>query len=349
MSSSKITYLLFFSLISFTLFAQTPTTPPLSGTIFIDADIITSEDRSTFLSLTDAGQGIRTMYDRRANDWVERNAYLFNASYDDPFTLEIQVNPEFGSVEDARIEAEKYAISLGRLPYALKKDAETVWIHKGNNAFGGGNNNFLIHTGQGEEYINDGILEETFVHEGSHTSLDGRYANLQGWLDAQQADPTFISTYAEDFPNREDMAESFLPWFALRYARDRIDTDLANLIMETIPNRIAFFDGLDLNMYPFELPTSTKSLQKQPPSFSVFPTIWQNQLILNYDLPTTMTINIHLYDINGQLLERLVENQQQTPGKYNLKLERPNLASGIYILSLSTENGVISKKVEYVR
>jgi hypothetical protein len=68
--------------------------PPFSGTIFIDPDIITASDPTTFESATYSGQGARTMFDRRVNNWIVRNAYLFDASFDDGLTVEIQVNPE---------------------------------------------------------------------------------------------------------------------------------------------------------------------------------------------------------------------------------------------------------------
>ena len=145
------------------------------------------------------------MYDRRENGWVRLNAYLFNAAYDDGLKIEVQVNPEFGSVDRAKKEAEKYSKVIGQLTTALRKDVQTVWIHKGVNPFGGGNNNLLIHTGQAAEYIKNGILEETFVHEAAHTSLDARHANSAGWLAAQKADGGFISIGLSlniEFPNQ---------------------------------------------------------------------------------------------------------------------------------------------------
>ena len=57
------------------------------------------------------------------------NAYLFNAAYDDGLKIEVQVNPEFGSVDRAKKEAEKYSKVIGQLTTALRKDVETVWIH----------------------------------------------------------------------------------------------------------------------------------------------------------------------------------------------------------------------------
>jgi hypothetical protein len=229
-----------------------PLPPPFGGTIFIAPDIITSDDPTTFLGLTDAGQGSRTMFDRRVNGWVTLDAFLFDASFDDGLTVEVQVNPEFGTVEAARVEAEFYAEVIGRLPTALRLDVETVWIHEGIRPFGGGNRNLLIHVGQGDLYLAEGILEETFVHEAAHTSLDAYHASAPGWLAAQAADPTFISTYARDFPDREDIAESFVPYLAVRYRADRIPASLRVIIEETMPNRIAYFDGLGLDMHPID-------------------------------------------------------------------------------------------------
>ena len=228
------------------------TRPPFEGTIFIDPDIITPSDPTTFQDLSVAGQGSRTMFDRRIDGWLTVEAHLFNANFDDGLSIEIQVNPVFGESARALVEAEKYARVIGRLPTALREDVETVWIHKGTEPFGGGNNNLLIHIGQADLYLQDGILEETFVHEAAHTSLDATHASAPGWLAAQSADPTFISTYARDFPVREDIAESFLPYLAIRYRLERISPSLANTIMQTMPNRIAYFDNQSFDMHPIE-------------------------------------------------------------------------------------------------
>jgi hypothetical protein len=226
------------------------TTPPFGGTIFIDPDIITSADPSTFEDLEYAGQATRTMFDRRVDSFTMINAYLFDASFDDGLTAEIQVNPEFGSVEAALVEATKYATVIGRLPTGLRTDVQTVWIHQGTQPFGGGNHNLLIHVGQADLYVADGILEETFLHEAAHTSLDAMHATSPGWLAAQAADAVFISTYARDFPYREDIAESFVPYLAVRYRSDRISVQLAEVITRTMPNRIKYFDDQGLDMYP---------------------------------------------------------------------------------------------------
>jgi hypothetical protein len=226
--------------------------PPFSGTIFVEPDIFTDEDPTDYLGVSYSGQGNRTMYDRRTSSWVSKYAFLFDATFHGMPDVEVQVNPEFASRAAAETEAVKYAAVVGRLPRCLRTDLKTMWIHMGNQPYGGGNNNILIHTGKTSTYEAQGILEETIAHEASHTSLDSRHAATAGWLAAQNADDEFISTYARDNPTREDVAESFILYLAYRFRRDRITDELASTIIQTIPNRIAYFDGQDLGLQATE-------------------------------------------------------------------------------------------------
>lgn len=226
--------------------------PPFNGTIFLDPDIVTASDPTTFSSLTYVGQAQRKMFDRRVNDWITTNPFLFKANYIDGMSIEFQINPEFKTVAEAEIQALKYAEVIGKLPTALRKDVKTSWIHLGTQPFGGGNNNLLIHIGQSNLYEKEGILEETFIHEAAHTSLDAAHASSKGWINAQNTDPSFISTYAFDDPRREDIAETFLLYVALRYRSDRVSASLRDKILETVPNRIKYFDSQKFNMNPIK-------------------------------------------------------------------------------------------------
>ncbi len=239
--------LIFFGLIATDTAADQP---PFNGTIFVVPNIVIDSDPTAFVSIAPNGREERRMYDRRANGWITSSPFLFVAEYDDDRTIEVQVNPEFGDAETAFEEARRYADAIGRMPAVLRQDVETVWIHQGVRPFGGGNNNILIHTGQSERYVAQGILKETLIHEAAHTSLDRRHARSEGWRAAQEADGRFISTYARSHPFREDIAESYLLYFALRYRRDRIPDSLAATIEETMPHRIAYFDAQDFPMHP---------------------------------------------------------------------------------------------------
>ena len=222
--------------------------PPFGGTNSIDPDIVTAEDPSSFKSISYKGQSPRTMYDNRSS-WVKLPAFLFEAKFEDGSIIEMQVNPEFKDKSIAEVEAKKYAFLIGQLPAVLRKDIHTSWIHKGNNGWGGGNNNILIHTGA--PFERDGIEEETLIHEAANTSLDSYHANNNDWLDAQRKDNHFISDYAEENPTRQDIAESFLAYIAVTHRSDRISSELKSTILKTIPNRIKYFDNqnFDLSIY----------------------------------------------------------------------------------------------------
>ena len=93
------------------------------------------------------------------------------------------------------------------------------------------------------------------IHEGAHASLNWPeplldHGKTPGWLLAQQSDEGFISLYAKQHPQREDIAESFLPWFALRYRPDRISESDQRNILEAIPHRLRYFDEQEFPMYP---------------------------------------------------------------------------------------------------
>jgi hypothetical protein len=222
-------------------------------------DVIKNTDpKHITLTLNYAGQEIREMFDRRINSLINLNAYLFNAEYSDDLKIEVQVNPEFQ--DKAREHAEYYATVIGQLPKALRLRVKKVWIHNGEEPFGGNYyaKSLLIHVKQGDKYIADGILEEIIIHEACHTLFDGLYANdsdsdwNSNWKKSRNKDNSrYISTYAEEFPEREDIAESFLAYFAFRYRKDRISSKTYDNIKIQIPNRIKFFDSLNLNMSPY--------------------------------------------------------------------------------------------------
>ena len=215
--------------------------PPYAGTVWYDSAIITSEDPSSFQGLTYKGEAPRTMYDRRTSSFNTVTARLYDAEFGATTrqVVEIQVNSEFDEPA-AREHAEFYANEIGRIPAFLFRDVKTVWIHDGEELFGGGNNNLLIHVQQGKNYIADGVLEEVFLHEGAHTSLDAYHANDAIWLEAQRQDGQFISNYARDNPLREDVSETIGPFLAVTYRADRLAPAKIAAVREAIPNRIAY-------------------------------------------------------------------------------------------------------------
>ena len=240
--------------------------PPYGGTVFITPDVLGPSDPTSFRSVTFAGRGMRDFWDRPAEMWTTVNAYLFDVQFTGR-ELEFQIHPEFGSREAARAEVDTYAPLLGRIPAVLLSRAKEVEISASNNVWQGNGSYgiFHIYTGQGREYIRDGFVEEVFLHEGGHLSLDLAHANSAGWRAAQEADGVFISDYARDFPEGEDIAESILPYFAVRYRPERLTEADRSAILAAIPNRLVYFDEQGFDMSPYRARGSTTRVLEVSP------------------------------------------------------------------------------------
>lgn len=225
--------------------------PPFFGTKAIGKNILNASDPSTFKELSDDGDAQRKVFDRRIPGWSETKVWLFKAVYADRAEpTEVQVNKEFSDVAKARTLALKYAKAVGQLPVCLRRDLRSITIHDGEQPFGGGNQNMLIHVQQAVKLEKEGILEEVLFHEATHTSLDADHKVAAGWVSAQKADGGFISTYAAENPVREDLAESFLCYFAAKHRRARIAGDVYATITKSIPARMAYFEAQKLDLSP---------------------------------------------------------------------------------------------------
>jgi hypothetical protein len=135
-----------------------------------------------------------------------------------------------------------------------------LWIQGGLEPFGGGNRSILIHTQQADAYGD--LFEEALVHEAGHTSL--HFDTSAAWRAAQQADHEFISDYAHDFPDSEDVPESFLPYLAVRLKPNRIDAATRATIVATMPNRIFYLDSIAADVRPMLRAPGTTAGQGSP-------------------------------------------------------------------------------------
>ena len=314
---------------------------PYSGTIFVDPDIISDTDPSAFVSSTYTGQSMETVYDYRIPGWVDMLAYHFTVHWDDGLSTMAMVDPEFGSEAAAGAEAVIYGTALGKVPACLREGVYALWIHAGVASFGGGSNAITIHTGRGQEYIDDGILEEAFVHESTHCSLSPTYDTDASWLAAQAADPDFISTYAQDYPLTEDLPETYLMWLAVRHRPSRISVSDYNTTLATIPNRLAFLDGVACELYPLIPETGIAGIAERPVAITVFPSPAHGSITVAsaHALPANTRFTVYAADgrpvrdhaLNGT---RSIGIDDLAPGAYHWRASAtgPVLASGTLLV-----------------
>jgi len=71
---------------------------------------------------------------------------------------------------------------------------------------------------------------------------------------------------------------------------------------------------------------------------------FKSNTIISYSLPTTSSVNISVYNISGQLQEKLF-NGIQSVGKHSIEFRTNSYTPGIYFINLSTE--ILSTSVKY--
>ena len=91
-------------------------------------------------------------------------------------------------------------------------------------------------------------------------SLDPDHRDHPEYFDAQHADRTYISNHARSSPYNEDVAETTLAWFAVRYRPDRISRAQQEKILSSVPNRLAYLDRQNFDMSPFVQATPVPAL-----------------------------------------------------------------------------------------
>ncbi len=240
--------------------------PPFAGTVWIDPDIITSDDPTTFQSLNYRGLRRRKVYIRVEDRWRYVRVHLFVAIYranrhtEKVLKTGIWVNAEhFPDTDTAHSYGALFAEMLGRLPAVLRTCVKVIAIHEGPGALGGNDshNRISMHTDRLNDHRRP-FLEESMVHEAGHaceSEIRDRPSRRK-WRKARAADEGFISDYARDHPLREDFAESILNWIALRYRPDRVNAKYREATVAAIPNRLAYLDGrISVEaMYPMRRP-----------------------------------------------------------------------------------------------
>lgn len=70
---------------------------------------------------------------------------------------------------------------------------------------------------------------------------------------------------------------------------------------------------------------------------------------IQFSLTKTGVVNLKIYDINGALVENLLNNSFRTAGSYTVNWTPKNVSSGVYFYQLKAEGKTVVKKMHYLR
>ena len=235
--------------------------PPFSGTMWDLPDLIKSSDYTVYSSSTYQGILDRMFYDKSIPDFITYPAHVYEVIFGDGLSVDFEIYSEFTQEEALNIE-QKYAPLMGQLGKELRKNINSIEFLKGEFVASAQRNedlsyaNITFHT----DWLNNNVetrpdgdrTEELFIHEAAHLSIDPYVYGQRGWNDAVYLDGNYLSTYAKENPESEDIAETFQAYIAVKYFPERITSSLRDTILSICLNRFKYFDSLNLDLSIYE-------------------------------------------------------------------------------------------------
>ena len=236
------------------------TDPPFAGTLWELPDLISSSDYTVYSTSIYEGIETRLFYDNAIPDFINYPAHIFKVNFGDGLSVDFEIYSEFSEQEAISIE-QKYAPIVGQLGKELRKDIKSIEFLKGDGVASAQRSNDLSYANITFhiDWLNNTVetrpdgdkTEELLIHESTHLSIDPYVYNQQEWIDAVNLDNNYISTYAKENPDTEDVAENFQAYIAVKYFPERISNSLRDTILSVCLNRFKYFDSLnfDLSIY----------------------------------------------------------------------------------------------------
>ncbi len=315
-----------------------------SGTLWHTGfyDILQETDTNAFNNFTFDKVDNALMWDRQANNgngaWTEPISWIYNLTYEDNITAEIRIRQSSLTKTKADELAEKYSNYMSLLPAVLRQGIKLINIMKvnGDVNFGGNNwnNSIDIYEGSLSDRLQlEGNMEEMLLHEGTHAALDYLYDNGD-WFTERNKDSKFVSKYAYDNPNREDISETFAIWLALRNKENRLSTEDYNKVTTGLANRIAYLNSLEFDIYPIqEKSLSVNNFSSK--NIKIYPNPIDNQI--NID---SKNKEVSAYVIYNLLGKKILEGKLD---KHSF-IDVNSLKSGVYLLMLDN-----NEKLKFIK
>jgi hypothetical protein len=228
------------------LWTGVATSEPLfpNSVVSNDIDFIMTSDPAVPGCMRYLGQATHEMPGALdTNELVADDVHTFEVAFVDGSQVGLWVHPSVGTREEAEAVAALLVGPLGRLPAVMRQRLSHVVIHSGNRTA------FAEHLGRFFVVFVDNVraritthdLEETVFHESVHATLEADWSQSAEWQQAQVEDGAFITEYAAELPDLEDLPESAL--FAYAYLRhpERLPPAVARGVETIMPARLAFF------------------------------------------------------------------------------------------------------------
>lgn len=109
----------------------------------------------------------------------------------------------------------------------------------------------------------------------------------------------------------------------------------------------------DLNWYPSQkaqwvltdIKTPTINVPQKFTLSDAYPNPFNPSTNIKFTLPTSGNVSLNIYNITGQLVRSVINNEFKTSGEYHYSINLDNLASGVYFYRLQQGANIVTKKM----
>ena len=67
--------------------------------------------------------------------------------------------------------------------------------------------------------------------------------------------------------------------------------------------------------------------------------------MISFIIPQKSRVTLNIYDVNGKLVSKIIDNEMKTEGKYTYEFDGNTLSSGMYYYKLSAGSFTETKKM----
>lgn len=132
---------------------------------------------------------------------------------------------------------------------------------------------------------------------------------------------------------------------------DELELDKSNPTDRNDDMNMDGYTNLESYLNHFDLLTNMESnniIGSSHIELDNYPNPFNSYTQINYTLPVNSHVTMSLYNISGQKIYELV-NENKVAGSYNLSFSGNELSTGIYFISLAVDNELITKKISLIK